>query len=551
MGWLAWRRWGSRVVVAMALSAVGVGVALAAPGDLDVGFDGDGRRTLDYGGGDSAEAVLVQPDGKIVVAGGGNPNSDFAVARFHPDGSLDASFDGDGVVGVNFGGVDQALAVALQADGKLVVAGETSVGFDVALIRLNADGSLDANFDGDGRRTSDASGDSGQDVLVQPDGKIVVTGFGTPNGDVVVARFNPDGSPDPSFDTDGVVGVNFGGTADLGLAVALQGDGKLVVAGWTSVGNDVLVLRLNADGSLDANFDGDGKRTLDFGGDDRGQDVLVQPDGRIVVAGHGNANRDVAVARFMPDGSLDPSFDTDGVVGVDFGGVDLGLALARQANGKLVVVGATGGDIALVRLNVDGSLDTGFDYDAKKTIDISGVDRAQAVAVQPDGRIVLAGVSGAGPGVGDVALARVEGDPPPPAPPAPPPPPAAPPPPPAMGVRRCAGVVATIVGTSGGDVVRGTRGRDVIAALAGDDVVSGVGGDDLVCGGPGDDTLRGGAGADRLLGGPGADVLRGQAGPDALLGGAGVDDLGGGAGADVCTGGPGADRAVCETRRTA
>jgi uncharacterized delta-60 repeat protein len=555
------------------LLAVLTGVAVAVPGELDPSFDpggpeGAGKKVIDFGGSDQAHDVLVQPDGKIVVVGTGNPNRDFAIVRLNPDGSFDTSFDSgdntfDGVVGVPFGPgttFDIAYAGALQADGKIVAAGLT--GNDLAVMRLNPGGSLDSSFDpggadGDGKKVIDFGGslDQAQDVLVQPDGKIVVVGTGNPNFDFAIVRLNPDGSFDTSFDSgdntfDGVVGVPFGpgATFDNAYAGALQADGKILVAGQTDQGDNVAVLRLNPGGSLDSSFDpggtdGDGKKVIDFGGavDEESRDVLVQPDGKIVVVASGNPNRDFAIVRLNPDGSFDTSFDSgdntfDGVVVVSFGPgatADFAFAGALQANGKIVVAGFTqpGDDFALLRLQPGGSLDTTFSFDGKTLVDF-GFSVAHGVTLQADGKIVVAGFASTNP---DVAVTRLEGDPPQagggpagggPATPAPP---------------VCAGAPATIVGTPGNDSLEGTNGVDVIVGLEGRDTLRGLGDKDRICGGPGNDKLVGGGGGDRLLGQRGNDRILGGPGADRLIGGVGRDRLIGGGGIDKLQGGPGTD----------
>jgi uncharacterized delta-60 repeat protein len=323
------------------------------------------------------------------------------------------------------------------------------------------------------------------------------------------------------------------------------------------VNEDVAVARLNPDGKLDDTFNGDGTKRFGYGAADEANAVLVQPDGRIVVVGNGTADRDVAVTQLNPDGSFDTSFDGDGTFVADFGGNEMGSGVVLQPNGKLVVVGRTGGgDFAALRLQPGGALDTTFSFDGKTTLDFRGSDRGNDVALQPDGKIVLAGDTSLN---NDVAVARLEGDPP------------------AGGggddgggpgggpgggstVPRCAGKRATIVGTVRRDLLRGTRRDDVIAALAGHDRVLAARGNDVVCGGLGDDNLLGQSGRDRLLGGPGNDRVDGGAGDDRLLGqpgrdrlfgGAGFDRLAGGGGRDNCAGGAGRDRARCEAERSA
>ena len=532
------------VVVAVLLAALS-GLAHAAPGDLDPSFDGDGMRTFGALAGDGAEDVLVQPDGKIVLAGYGG--TDFAVARLNPDGISDTSFDG-GMSGADFGGFDFGYAAALQPDGKIVVAGHTDVNTDIAVARFNPDGSLDASFDpggtdGPGKKIFGSdSFDIANAVLVQPGGKIVVVG--TSNNNFAVTRLNPDGSFDTSFDGDGTAGADFGG-ADYGLAAALQADGKIVVAGQTG-GEDVAVARFNPAGStdktLDTTFGGAGTKRIGYGGFDSARAALVQPDGKIVVVGDGGPDHKLLVTRLSPDGSFDVGFGDGGTSWIDFGGDDFGYAAALQPDGKLVVAGERSGDdddFAIARLHSGGALDASFSTDGKTTVDFGGADYGSSVALQADGRIVVAGDTTVGK---DFAVARLQGDP-------------------ARsagtggagsgqqpGVPRCAGKRATIVGTGHRDTLRGTRRADVILALGGNDRIRAGRGNDLVCGGAGNDSITGQSGRDRLLGGAGNDRLSGGAGKDSLLGGTGNDRLTGGGGRDHCLGGSGRDRAVCDSR---
>ena len=191
------------------------------------GYDGRGHRTANIAG--NVNSIAAQSDGKFVVAGGDT------VSRYNSDGSLDSSFDGDGTVTTDFGRNDTALSVALQADGKIVVAG--SSGSDFALARYNSDGSLDRSFDGDGKLTTDFAGgeDSAASVAVQGDGKIVVAG--TSDGDFALARYNSDGSLDRSVNGDGKLTTDFGSSQDRVTSMALQADGKIVVAGYTFNGS--------------------------------------------------------------------------------------------------------------------------------------------------------------------------------------------------------------------------------------------------------------------------------------------------------------------------
>lgn len=442
----------SLIALAATLLLAASGAAHAAPGDLDPAFDGDGMVTTDLvaDGQDVANAVVVQTDGQIVVAGSspaGGGGSNFTVARYNPDGSLDASFGGGGFVTTDFGGNEHASDLLIQPDGKIVVAGTTfplaGGSGDFALARYSPDGSLDATFDGDGKVTTDLDGasDVGLAVLRQTDGKIVVAGGSIPAGgagsnDFALARYDADGSLDPTFDGDGWVTTDFGGNQDNANDLVLQADGKLVAVGPSFAfgfppapgAGDFGLARYNADGSLDPGFGGDGRVTTDFGDQEHAFAAALQPDGKIVAAGMTFTPGTLAppgafaLARYDADGSLDPGFDGDGMVTTDFsGGTESANGVVLQADGKIVAAGTVfpegGGpeSFGLARYNADGSLDAGFGSSGKVTTDFGdGSDHASDLVVQADGKIVVAGATfpgGAfGLGSADFALARYLGD---------------------------------------------------------------------------------------------------------------------------------------------
>ena len=393
------------------------------PTGLDSSFDGDGTLTTSFGAGDDyGRSVAVAPDGKIVVAGNSWNGRDFdvAVARYNADGSLDASFDGDGKLTTAIGtSYDGGFSVVVQPDGKIVVAGSLWNGnnSDFAIVRYNIDGSLDATFDGDGYLTTDfdASDDSGASVALEADGKIVVAGYSRSAGggyDFAVARYDADGSLDATFDGDGKLTVDVAGGNDLGTSVALEPDGKLLVAGYAYLNgkNHFAVVRCNADGSLDTSLDGDGKLTTGFGASSGlGQSMAIQSDGKIVLAGW--SNNDVAVARYNANGALDTSFDGDGRLTTDFlASPDYANSVAIQADGKIVVAGMSrsGGnyDFAVVRYNADGSLDATLDGDGRLTTAIGASDDySYSMVIAPDGKIVVAGYASNGSNM-DFAVAR-------------------------------------------------------------------------------------------------------------------------------------------------
>lgn len=407
----------------LAVSALPIG-AFAAAGDLDPTFGQGGRAVIDFGGAEIAYALALQPDGKVVVAG--SAGVDAGVFRLTADGALDTSFDGDGRVAIDSGGLEAAHALALQPDGKVVVAGFTNVAGtqDVVVYRLNPNGSLDPSFDGDGRLGIDSGGDEfAEDLAVQSDGKMLIAGRTSIGSDVALYRLNADGSFDPSFDGDGRLGIDLGG-GETATSVVVQADGKILVAGRTSVNSSGIVLRLNPDGSSDTSFAGGGVFAIDLGGSESFSAVRLQPDGKIVVAGTSRAvpgpASNAIVLRLNANGSPDSTFDGDGRVIVDAGGGDA-TALALQADGRVLVAGygrdlpAVESYISVARLNVDGSLDTGFGDDGRVAIVAADWEIAYAIAVQQDGRAVVAGYGPAGTSYDAVAY-RLQADPTTPAP---------------------------------------------------------------------------------------------------------------------------------------
>ncbi len=406
-----------------------VSLAGAAPGSLDPTFDGDGIVTTAIGSShDIAQAVAVQANGKIVAAGGTiiNFSYDFALARYNTDGSLDASFGNGGlVITAVASGNDQADAVALQADGKIVTAGYAyngSISY-FALARYNTDGSLDTSFDTDGIvTTAITSGNSfARGVAVQADGKIVAVGYAY-NGSIsyfALARYNTDGSLDTSFGSSGVAITAISNRQDQATAVALQADGKVVVAGAAYNGSIsyFALVRYNTDGSLDASFDGDGiVTTVICSRQNNAYAVDLQADGRIVAVGIASDSGSLSVAaltRYNTDGSLDTSFDTDGKVTTAIGSSwSIFRGVTLQADGKIVAAGSanTGSqdDTIVTRYNADGSLDTSFGSGGTVFNAFSSSrDWVSAVALQTNGKIVAAGEAHTGSNE-DFILTRYE-----------------------------------------------------------------------------------------------------------------------------------------------
>jgi uncharacterized delta-60 repeat protein len=342
-----------RIVVIGSTTATGSGdfavARLRADGTPDGTFDLDGRRTIGTQAGvnDTGGGVAVLPDERIVISGQGNSTQDFVTKRLTASGGLDPTFTGGGTSVVDFGGNDAVNNMVRQPDGKLVLVGSTSGGGgDFAIARLNSNGTPDTSFSGDGKQTVTFGGnDAAQGVAIAPGGKIVVTGQGGASSDVAVARLNANGTLDASFApaTPGKALVNFGGN-DGGSAVAVQPDGKVVVNGVTSASGsgDFAVTRLTAGGAPDPTFNGDGKLTLGYGAaGELGLAVAVQQNGRIVLQGNGGAGANLVLTRLTPGGGIDSSFGAGGTRQVDFGATEFDGDVTLQPDGNIVTVGST------------------------------------------------------------------------------------------------------------------------------------------------------------------------------------------------------------------
>jgi len=318
--------------------------------------------------------IKVQEDGKIVLGTRyyNGTDENFVVARYHTDGTADSTFGDNGKVITRIGDYsDLCNCIAIQSDGKILAGGCTGVDtafkwmYDFAVVRYHPDGTIDTEF-GDNGSVTTHIGDQysiGYSMAIQPDGKIILAGETRDSifSDVAIARYHPDGSPDHSFGTAGVVRTTLSETYDFARSIALQSDGKIVVAGSTQqdLSNyDIALVRYLPDGSPDHTFGVNGIVTTDVG-TEFGNSVIVQPDQKIIVAG-GLTNTtiyDFAILRYQPDGTLDHSFGTNGLISISFGAGDSeGHALALGNNGEVIIAGSYNHgspnyfDFALVRL---------------------------------------------------------------------------------------------------------------------------------------------------------------------------------------------------------
>ncbi len=416
-------------------------------GLVDNTFGANGFSLINLGGAENqAFAGVLQPDGKILAAGysgtgqiGGDNNC--AVIRCNTNGSLDTSFGTGGIVVTDFGTTTtnhQNYACLLQPDNKILVAGYTNAfggaNVDFALVRYLSNGTQDPSFGRNGItvvpiRGADANEDyinHANAAVLQPDDKVIALGFSNKNNpgnlwayDFALIRYNPDGKPDDSFGTDGIVVTPIratGGDEDDNEANAgiLQPDGKIIAIGWTGVTNNdtthytnFALVRYNVDGTLDTTFGNDGIVTTNLGLDDSTNYAYagtLQPDDKILVAGStnkdGGTNFDFALVRYLPDGTLDTTFGNNGIVTTDLGGAnDVAYGCILQLDGKIIVTGQTNAlpesiSFALVRYNSNGTLDTTFGSNGIVITNPGGIDNeAYTGLLQPDGKIVTIGYS--------------------------------------------------------------------------------------------------------------------------------------------------------------
>jgi uncharacterized delta-60 repeat protein len=324
-------------------------------------------------------------------------------------GVLDTSFGGTGIVTTPIGLLtDQAYSLAQQSDGKILLGGTAQVGAmaQFAMARYHANGSLDTTFNNVGFVINPMGviNDLALSILVQSDGKILLGGSTTigASDDFAIARYHSNGSLDTTFNTTGYLTTPIGGAGDMGCSLAQQSDGKILLGGltWNGANNDFAIARYHSNGSLDTTFNGTGYVTTAIGAsNDNGYNVAIQPDGKILLGGFaiiGGAN-DFAIARYHANGSLDTTFNTTGFVTTAIGvSHDYGRSLALQPDGKILLGGyaIVGGldDFAIARYHSNGSLDTTFNGTGRVTTPMGvSSDYGYSVALQPDGKILLSG----------------------------------------------------------------------------------------------------------------------------------------------------------------
>ena len=367
-------------------------------GALDTTFDGDGKLTTAIGSSDEAfTSVAVQSDGKIVAGGYTFDGSteDFAVVRYNPSGSLDTTLDGDGKAKTPIGSSnEQVYALIIQSDSKIVVAGNSySGGYDdFALARYNTNGSLDTTFSGDGKVTTAISAnlDGAYAIRQQADGKLAVAGYahlGNTGGkfDFALARYNTNGSLDTTFSGDGMTTTPVGNDNEEASGLAIQSDGKLVVAGYSyyNSSNDFALARYNTDGSVDTSFGNSGKITTAVGaGADIAWGIAIQTDGKIVAAGQssGGWNDDFAVVRY--NGGSSSTLPATPALTVGDTTVTEGDSGSVTANFTVTLSAASTSTVSVPYSTSNGTATAGSDYTAASgTVSFAAGQVTQTVSV--------------------------------------------------------------------------------------------------------------------------------------------------------------------------
>lgn len=385
------------------------------PGTLDASWAsaspiGPGKVITQVGGGaDVAKASALQPDGKVLIAGycTGLSNNDFCALRYNVDGTPDNTFGTDGkVISPVANRDDLAAAIALQPDGRAVLAGQCKVEGSINVfcaLRYNHDGTLDTSFGSGGTLTSSVSG-SVSAVAVQADGKLVFAGEcsgSNGNSHFCALRYHANGSIDVNFGAAGKATSTIGSSGSFSTALALQADGKLLLAGQClgpTSNSASCLLRYDANGAIDVTFGAGGLVVNDQNSIFYTNALVLQPDGRVTLAGTCFGNTpDFCAQRYNANGTLDTTFGTAGKATTAVGGVDdYATAIALQPDAKLVVAGNCTGvnnrDFCAVRYHSDGTLDMAFGNGGKVITPVgTGDDSVVAVLVQPDGKLALVG----------------------------------------------------------------------------------------------------------------------------------------------------------------
>jgi uncharacterized delta-60 repeat protein len=404
--------------------------SIAQSGSLDLTFGNNGIVNTMIGSDSRCNAITIDNNGKILAGGTSKigTNYVFSLTRYKYTGILDTSFGLNGIITIPLaGGNDVANSITIQSDGKILLAGYSAIGtFSYfSLIRVDSSGNLDTMFGNNGKVITSVgiNQDQANSIQIQSDGKILVAGFSS-NGlskDFALVRYNSDGEIDSTFDYDGKVITNFSVYDDIGNSIAIQSDGKILVAGASEFSGNlpkIALTRYNSNGSLDSLFGVNGKATATIGSyANCANSVLIQTDGKIVISGYTNFGLGplYALIRFNTNGSLDSTFNMNGVV---IGGslYSINNSIAEQLDHKLLVAGWSDTTnlslqhvFTIYRYNANGIIDSSFGINGKTTTVIGNNSNILSIALQTNGKIVAAGW-GLNGSIAQYSLARYNND---------------------------------------------------------------------------------------------------------------------------------------------
>jgi len=386
------------------------------PGSLDTTWSGTGKVMTAIGTSDDiAASMTLQPDGRVLLAGNcyNGTNFDFCAARYLANGSLDTTWNGTGKVITAIGiGDDYARAMTLQPDGKVLLAGYcwNGTNYDFCAARYLANGALDSTWNGTGKVITPigTSDDVATSMTLQPDGKVLLAGNcgNGANYDFCAARYLANGTLDTTWNGTGKVITAIGSDNDFANSMALQPDGKVLLAGYRGNGAnyDFCAARYLANGTLDTTWNGTGKVITAIGSDnDFAAPMTLQPDGKVLLAGYcwNGTNNDFCAARYLANGSLDTTWNGTGKVMTAIGSDnDSAVAMTLQPDGKVLLAGycsnGTNNDFCAARYLANGTLDTTWNGTGTSPGTVitpigSGNDAARSITLQPDGKVLLAG----------------------------------------------------------------------------------------------------------------------------------------------------------------
>jgi len=348
-------------------------------GFLDTTFGINGKVITNYNNLTSLGYDVALQSNKIILAGktSNETNSDSILVRYNSNGEIDTTFGTNGFVSINVGNIEEFNKVLVQTDNKIIVSGftnglqSTSTSYNFLLMRFNENGDIDTTFgsNNNGIVITDISNnnDYSTSLALQPDGKIVLAGIvNVPTTNIAVIRYNTSGNLDSSFGNNGIFMRQYLGLGDYYTSLAIQPDNKILLGSEANLGatREFFLLRINSNGVIDTTFGNNGQVVTDFSGRDKGNSIAIQTDGKILYGGFGtiSGNINFAVARYNSNGTLDTSFGTGGKVNTNFFGIsqDYGYSLALQPDGKFILAGSSNSNFAMVRYNLDGSIDTSF-----------------------------------------------------------------------------------------------------------------------------------------------------------------------------------------------